>query len=149
MACDIIAGRREVPGGTIFRDDAWVVDHAVGSAPDAPIPLRGFLIIKPARHVEHVHELTPEEMRRFAILLHDVTNALQQAVSPEKVYIMSLGESVKHVHWYVIPRYGYMPANGIEVMKRMFAEHAWTCAWDEAAAVAIAVRSGLDRVSDP
>ena len=42
LSCDIISGKINPPGGIIYSDDYWMVDHSV-----SPIRLAGFLIIKP------------------------------------------------------------------------------------------------------
>ena len=56
LACDANAGRLKAPGGVIYEDDLWRVEHAL-----SPALLRGWLIVKPRRHVEHLAELTRDE----------------------------------------------------------------------------------------
>ncbi|MBI5654964.1 HIT family protein [Candidatus Uhrbacteria bacterium] len=146
LACDVNAGRIQVPGGFIHRDDKWVVDHIVGMKPGEPIPLKGFLIICPSRHVERIDELTPWEMSAFSTLLRDVTRAVGLTLKPQKIYVCSFGEAVKHVHWYVIPRYAEMPASGIDVLDGIFREKRWTCAWEDAEKVAGRIKTKLRRL---
>ena len=40
MACDANAGRLKAPGGVIYEDDLWRVEHAL-----SPALLRGWLIV--------------------------------------------------------------------------------------------------------
>jgi hypothetical protein len=53
LACDLLAGRRPLPGGTIAETPHWAVQHCVG-----PLGV-GTLIVKPKRHVVgvagHIH----------------------------------------------------------------------------------------------
>ncbi len=56
LACDTIAGKISPPGGVIYQNEHWLVDHAV-----SPAPLRGFLIVKSKRHVEDIADLTLAE----------------------------------------------------------------------------------------
>ena len=44
LACELIAGERELPGGRVFATDHWVVEHCVG-----PLGV-GTLLVKPFRH---------------------------------------------------------------------------------------------------
>jgi len=146
FACDVNAGKATTPGGFIHRDDRWAVDHAIGLKPDEPIPLNGFLIVCPVRHVEHVHLLTDEEQADFSLLLKDVSMAVQKVLQPEKVYICSFGEVVRHVHWYVIPRMPGMPRSGIDVLHGIFTERKWSCSVKDASMTAIKVKAELEQL---
>jgi diadenosine tetraphosphate (Ap4A) HIT family hydrolase len=139
MACDVLEGRREAPGGTILREGRWVLDHSL-----SPCLLRGWLILKPERHVEHVAELTAEESASLGQLIQKASRALMTAVGAERVYVVSMGEVVRHVHFYLIPRYAHMPQHGLEVLSEMFSEgRPWGCSDEEANAAARAVRREL------
>src|SRR4051812_2662062 len=69
MACDVLEGRLEAPGGTILREGGWVLDHSV-----SPCVLRGWLILKPERHVVQVAELTAEESASLGPLIQKATS---------------------------------------------------------------------------
>lgn len=109
----------------------------------SPVPLRGFLIVKPLRHCKQIAELTPEEMQSFAEALRLTTLALTRVLQPRKIYVCSLGETVKHVHFCVIPRTPDMPTEGFAVIQRMFSERTWACSDEEAAATAAKVREEI------
>lgn len=137
LACDVLAGKVTPPGGVIYDDQYWRVDHST-----SPVMLPGFLIIKPRRHVEHIALLTVEEMAAFGPLLRNTCRALAHVLHPAKVYAASFGESVSHIHFYIIPRYQRtpeMPPAGIEVLKRLFEGH-WAGSDEEATAIANQVR---------
>jgi diadenosine tetraphosphate (Ap4A) HIT family hydrolase len=121
LACDVIAGRVASPGGTLYDGERWRVTHSV-----SPVLLPGFLILAPKRHVEHIALLDSEEMREFGPLLRNTCRALAHVLHPIKVYVSSFGESVSHVHFYVVPRYERtpeMPA-GFQALQQMF-EGRW------------------------
>jgi hypothetical protein len=58
------ANRNEfpVPGGPIHQDDGWRVEHACGA-----IPMIGWLMLKPLRHVESLAELNEAEATTMGI----------------------------------------------------------------------------------
>src|SRR5437879_12928095 len=100
MACDANAGRLTAPGGVIYDDGLWRVEHAL-----TPALLRGWLIVKPRRHVEHLAELPLDEASALGPLIQRVCGPLQRALAAERVCVCSLGELVNHVHVHVLPRY--------------------------------------------
>jgi hypothetical protein len=66
------------------------------------------------------------------------------ALGPERVYVMSMGEVIRHVHIYFVPRYADMPQHGLRVLSEMFSEERpWACSDDEAKKAAQAVRREL------
>ena len=109
LACAVITGQITPPGGVVYEDDYWLVNHSVA----CPVILMcGFLIIQPKRHCEHLAELTLEEMEAFVPILHRTCVALSRVVQPAKIYACSLGEATQHIHFCLIPRSADMPADG-------------------------------------
>ena len=56
LACDLAAGRQELPGGRIYQTEHWLVEHCVG-----PLPV-GTLVLKPRRHCLHIWDLKDAEV---------------------------------------------------------------------------------------
>jgi diadenosine tetraphosphate (Ap4A) HIT family hydrolase len=134
LACDATAGRVEPPGGTILDEGGWVLEHAL-----SPVPLRGWLILKPRRHVEHLAELEPAEAAALGPLIARISAAMSSALAPERIYVTSFGEVVRHVHLYFVPRYAGMPPIGPGVLVQMGSgDSPW--ASDDAAAAEAAAR---------
>ena len=140
LACDIITGKKKAPGGIIYENEYWMVDHSV------PALIPGFLIIKPKRHCEQIAQLSEKEMASFGPIVHRTCQALSQVVNPEKVYVASFGEYVKHVHFFVIPRTSDMPANGSDIMKAMWVEKRWVASEEQAAQITQKVREAYIRL---
>jgi diadenosine tetraphosphate (Ap4A) HIT family hydrolase len=138
LACDILAGRVTLPGGVLFEDAYWWVDHRA-----SPVLLPGFLIVKPRRHVEHLADLTDAEGAGLGPVLRLASRALTRAVAPAKVYAASFGERVRHLHCFVLPRTPDMPAHGLDVLNALFRERRWACSDAEAVAVAERIRAEL------
>jgi diadenosine tetraphosphate (Ap4A) HIT family hydrolase len=100
LSCDLLAGRRPMPGGIIETTDLWAVSHCVG-----PLGV-GTLIVKPRRHVLHVADLTPEEAAALGPLLQRAAAAVTEAFDPAQVYVClwSHADNVPgHIHWVVQP----------------------------------------------
>jgi diadenosine tetraphosphate (Ap4A) HIT family hydrolase len=100
LACDLLAGRRPLPGGTIVETPRWAVQHCVG-----PLGV-GTLIVKPKRHVVGVGELDPDEAAELGPLLQHTAAAVTEAFAPEQVYVClwsHAGGVPGHLHWVVQP----------------------------------------------
>ena len=78
----MLEGRVEAPGGTIFDDGSWHVDHAI-----EPPFARGWLIVKPHRHVESIADLSADECVVLGPLLRRLAGALERALGAERVYV--------------------------------------------------------------
>ncbi|MBG0565082.1 HIT family protein [Actinoplanes aureus] len=100
LACDLIDGRQELPGGRIDETRHWVVEHCVG-----PLSV-GALIVKPLRHVVHVADLTAEESAELGPLLQRTSAALTELTAPEQIYVTlwsHAGGVPGHIHFVVQP----------------------------------------------
>lgn len=100
LACDLINGRAELPGGTIARESGWVIEHCVG-----PLGL-GTLIVKPERHVVHVADLTDEEAAAMGPVLHRAARVVTELGTPDQVYISLWSHAERqpgHIHYVVQP----------------------------------------------
>jgi diadenosine tetraphosphate (Ap4A) HIT family hydrolase len=139
LACDVTSRRITPPGGKIYEEGGWLLEHAI-----SPVPLKGFLILKPKRHVEHLAALNQDEALTLGPLIEKVSNAMMKALQPERVYLCSFGEVVKHVHLYFVPRYASMPPGGPDILSRMGSRKSpWTCDDETAADAASLVRTEL------
>jgi diadenosine tetraphosphate (Ap4A) HIT family hydrolase len=100
LACALTTGELPLPGGLIFRTEHWLVEHCVG-----PLGL-GTLIVKPARHVTAVAELSEAEAIELGPLLRRSLSVVSRLVESEQVYncLWSHAGGVPvHIHYVVQP----------------------------------------------
>ncbi len=100
VACDLTAGRRPLPGGVIHRGRSWVVEHCVG-----PLGV-GTLIVKPARHVVGIDDLTDAEADELGPLLRTTARVVRGLTDAEQIYtcLWSHDAGVPgHLHYVVQP----------------------------------------------
>ena len=106
--CAEVAGRIQSPGGVVFQDDWWMVAHHTGRWTDP-----GELIVKVRRHCESLSELTTAEAAALGPLLRTAVGAIERVVRPERVYVASWNERVRHVHFFLLPRTRSLPAGHV------------------------------------
>ena len=94
--------------------------------------LLGMFIVQPKRHVEHIHELTLDEIIASAPLIRNICLAVYNIVHPQKIYVCSFGDGLRHVHFIILPRIEAMPANGRLVLREVVEDKKWTCTEDDA-----------------
>lgn len=106
QACEILAGRGAAPGGVLLRAQGFAL-----YAPPMPVPVRGWLVLVPERHVRQTADLLPEDAARLGALAQRVMAAQRQALGAELVYAVALGEALHHAHLHLVPRYADTPAH--------------------------------------
>jgi diadenosine tetraphosphate (Ap4A) HIT family hydrolase len=139
--CEIAAGREVTPGGFICSSNLSTLTHH-GNPHHATA---GFVVLQPRRHVEHIADLTPDEAEGLGRMLQIVSRALMILLTPEKVYVCSLGSFVKHMRFYLIPKSADMPA-GTELLDEL-ADGRWACSEEETEVVAGSLRIELSKLS--
>jgi ATP adenylyltransferase len=104
LACDLLEGRLEVPGGSIYNSGRWVVEHCIG-----PLGV-GTLIVKPRRHVVHVSDLEADEAAELGPLLQRTTSVITSLADPDQVYVClwshaggPSGDMPGHIHFVLQP----------------------------------------------
>jgi len=99
--CKGVRNEFDAPGGVIYEDRLWHLDHVI-----RPMPMAGWLVLKPKRHVESVSKLNAAESRALGPLVTRAAAALERATGVKKVYVGLFGEAkaFAHVHIHLIPR---------------------------------------------
>ena len=106
--CEEVAGQTVPPGGVVYRNEWWEVGHHPGPETDP-----GELIVKLRRHAESLAELTSEEAAAMGPVLRAAVAAVERVVRPERVYVASYGERLRHVHFFLLPRTTSLPAGHV------------------------------------
>jgi diadenosine tetraphosphate (Ap4A) HIT family hydrolase len=100
VGCDLLAGRRDLPGGVVHETAAWVVNHAVG-----PLNL-GTLIVAPREHVVAVADLDDAAAAELGPLLRATARVVEAICRPEQTYVCLWSHAAgarKHLHFAVQP----------------------------------------------
>src|SRR5512139_233963 len=98
--CQMVAGNSAYAHEIVYEDE-----HALVFLNKYP-SLYGYVLIAPRAHREQVTgDFTLDEYLALQQIIYRVAEAVRQVVSPERVYILSLGsqQGNKHVHWHVAP----------------------------------------------
>jgi diadenosine tetraphosphate (Ap4A) HIT family hydrolase len=103
-ACALVAGRREVPGGILWRAGGFAL-HAVADA----TPLPGWLVLTSERHARGWYDLAPEELAALGPLAARVMAAQRSGLGAEHVYAFAIGDLLPHFHLHLVPRYASTP----------------------------------------
>lgn len=129
FACRVATGDHVPQGGLVLDRQGFVAFHAE----DVAVP--GYLILLPRRHVEAVGALLDAEARVLGGLLAELARAVGALPQVERVYVASVGELVRHVHFHLLPRYEWMRrlAEGprpdgfklMEVVRRAYGTAEW------------------------
>ena len=106
--CAEVAGHIVPPGGAIFENESWIVAHHTGPWTDP-----GELIIKARRHCESLSAWTAAEAAALGPVLRAAVIAVERVARPERVYVASYGERVRHVHFFLLPRTRNLPAGHV------------------------------------
>jgi diadenosine tetraphosphate (Ap4A) HIT family hydrolase len=106
--CEQVAGRVAAPGGPIHDDGLWLVSHHTGTHTDP-----GELIVQLRRHCESLGELTTAEAAALGPVLQAAVGAIERVVRPERTYVATYGERVRHVHFFLLPRTRALPAGHV------------------------------------
>ena len=106
--CEQVADRVTAPGGPIYDDGLWLVSHHTGAHTDP-----GELIVQVRRHCESLGELTAAEAAALGPVLRAAVAAVERVVRPERTYVASYGERVRHVHFFLLPRTRALPAGHV------------------------------------
>jgi diadenosine tetraphosphate (Ap4A) HIT family hydrolase len=137
-ACDLLAGRRSVPGGLVWRGGGLAL-HAL----DGPCPIAGWLVLTAERHCRALHDLDPEATARLGPIAQRVAVAQRGVLGAEHVYLFAIGDALHHFHLHLVPRYQTTPQR-LRGRGAFEATPADAQGDDELAAAARAVAAELD-----
>jgi diadenosine tetraphosphate (Ap4A) HIT family hydrolase len=103
-ACELVAGRRAVTGGLLWRGGGLVL-HAL----DGPCPIPGWLVLTAERHCRAIYDLDAEAAAQLGPVAKRVAAALRSALGAEHVYAFAIGDQLHHFHLHLVPRYASTP----------------------------------------
>jgi diadenosine tetraphosphate (Ap4A) HIT family hydrolase len=65
------------------------------------------------RHCESLADLTAAEAAALGPVLRAAVAAIERVVRPERTYVASYNERVRHVHFFLLPRTRSLPAGHV------------------------------------
>jgi diadenosine tetraphosphate (Ap4A) HIT family hydrolase len=103
-ACDLISGKRPVPGGVLWRGGGFAL-HAL----DGASPLEGWLLLTAERHCRAWYDLDAEAAAALGSVAQRVMRAQREVLGAEHVYAFAIGDVLPHFHLHLVPRYAETP----------------------------------------
>jgi diadenosine tetraphosphate (Ap4A) HIT family hydrolase len=103
-ACELLAGRREIPGGVLWRRGG-VALHALAD----PTPIPGWLVLTSERHVRAWYDLDPTELASLGAVAARAMAVQRAALQAEHVYAFAIGDLLHHFHLHLVPRFATTP----------------------------------------
>lgn len=103
-ACELLAGRRSVPGGVVWRGGGLAL-HAL----DGPCPIPGWLVLTAERHCRALHDLDAGTTAQLGPIAQRVAVAQRGVLGAEHVYAFAIGDVLHHFHLHLVPRYAATP----------------------------------------
>lgn len=91
-----------VTAGMAYEDDEFTISQ------DWEIPIPGFYIISPKRHVSKLSELTNDERNRMFELANMVVSILRENNICEYYDYIFEEKNNRHLHVWLLPRYEWM-----------------------------------------
>lgn len=91
------------PGGEVLWSDERCRVVRVAGYEGTAFP--GFCRVIWQSHAAEMSDLTEHEARHLMRIVQAVERTLRQLLTPDKINLASLGNSVPHLHWHVIPRW--------------------------------------------
>jgi len=95
--CQIVKGEKKVH--IIYEDKGVLV-----FLDEFPIA-KGHTLVVFKRHCRDIMETAPEEAAKLGKIVAWIAHGIKLALGAEFIYIASLCEDVRHVHFHLIPRY--------------------------------------------
>jgi histidine triad (HIT) family protein len=97
-----------LPGGVIFQNDYLFVAHFPFLS-GQPLPHYGHLIIEFKRHITNPAQMTESEARELGYQIQRFSEALENSLGAEHVYIFRIGDKTPHLHFHLVPRFNGTP----------------------------------------
>ena len=113
LGCEIASGSVSYDGCDIYKTKHF------GVMQDFEIPIDGFIIIAPNRHIETFAELTREEINELGELTLRVLTALKQLKVAEYFDFIFEEKPKRHLHFWLVPKPDWMTQKFGKVLKNI------------------------------
>lgn len=97
----------------IYEDTNWIVTHG-------PIQsqILGYLYVEPKKHIENWGEFSDSELSDVGPLIKKIEMTLKKLLSVDRVYVVTISEAVRHLHFHLIPRLDADEKKGLPLIEQ-------------------------------
>ncbi len=104
LSCDYVAHKFCLPAGMAFENDMFTLSQ------DWELPIVGFFVITPKRHVERLTELTDTERNAMFKLTNETIKVLEKHGVCDNYNVIFEEKPTSHLHIWLMPRHQWMKA---------------------------------------
>ncbi|MEK4566281.1 HIT family protein [Alkalihalobacillus sp. FSL R5-0424] len=112
MSC-VICDKHKDTKLILFENDNWIITPG---AFDSHIV--GYLLLEPKRHIENWYEFNNNELEEMGTFISRVEQGLRSFLDIDRLYVLTISEEVRHLHFHLIPRSTNGGKKGIELIKQ-------------------------------
>ncbi|MGD7049702.1 HIT family protein [Rossellomorea marisflavi] len=112
MDC-VICKKHEESQMNIYEDENWIISPGTFDS-----HLKGYLFMEPKRHIENWTEFKPEELSEVGLLISKIEFGLKKLIDLERLYVLTISEQVRHIHFHLIPRIKIFEKKGISLIEQ-------------------------------
>ncbi len=92
----------ELPCGMAYENENFILSQ------DWELPIEGFLIVSPKRHIEKLSELTDDERNEMFDIVNKTIKILRDNNICERFEIIFEEKENRHLHVWIMPRHKWM-----------------------------------------
>ena len=83
---------------------------------DWELPIKGFFIVSPKRHIEKLCELTETEIKEMFQIINKTVSILRENEICERFDYIFEEKEKRHLHVWILPRYDWMKKIGEDII---------------------------------
>ncbi len=111
--CPICEKHENSSESKVFESKSWIVYSGPLSS-----QVLGYTYLEPKSHVENWGEMTTEELAEIAPLIQRIEQFVKSEIAAERLYVVTISEAVKHLHFHLIPRSEDNPVRGLSLIEQ-------------------------------
>ena len=102
LSCAYVNHKFSLPAGMAFENDMFTLSQ------DWELPITGFYVVTPKRHVENLCELTDDERNAMFKLVNETVKILKTCGVCKFYNIFFEEKPTSHLHVWIMPRHDWM-----------------------------------------
>ena len=102
LGCAFAKHQFKLPCGIAYENEKFIVSQ------DWELPIVGFFIVSPKKHIEKLEELTAIERNEMFDIVDKIIKILRKNNICERFNVIFEEKKNKHFHTWILPRYEWM-----------------------------------------